>query len=127
MSRMVSKQFDLNSLARQQVEGFEPYLPGRSMESVRRELGLTRIIKLASNENALGPSPKVRVALAQAGERYFRYPDGASTELRAALARTAGVTPEGVIVGAGSDELIELLAKTFLNPSDSIVVSDHAF
>jgi histidinol-phosphate aminotransferase len=114
-------------LVRPQVENFEPYLPGRSMESVRRERGLKHIIKLASNENALGPSAKALKALAAASRQYFRYPDGASTSLRIALARQAGVEIKDVIIGAGSDELIELLAKTFLEPADSIVVSNHAF
>jgi len=97
------------------------------MESVRRERGLKKIIKLASNENPLGPSTKALAAMRKAEKSLFLYPDGASTSLRAALAQKAGVTPHRVIVGAGSDELIELLGKTFLNPGDSIVVSDHAF
>jgi histidinol-phosphate aminotransferase len=97
------------------------------MESVRRELGLKRIIKLASNENPLGPSAKAVAAMRKAEKELFLYPDGASTSLRAAIARKAGVEPDRVIVGAGSDELIELLGKTFLNSGDSIVVSEHAF
>jgi histidinol-phosphate aminotransferase len=118
---------NIDPLIRPQVRGFEPYLPGRSMESVRRDLGLKRIIKLASNENPLGPSPKALSAIQKAGTNLFLYPDGASVSLRAAVARKAGVAPERVIIGAGSDELIELLGKVFLNPGDSIVVSNHAF
>jgi histidinol-phosphate aminotransferase len=97
------------------------------MEAVRRERGLTRIIKLASNENPLGPSPRALAAMRRAGEKLFIYPDGASTALRVAVARKAGVAPARVIIGAGSDELIEMLGKAFLNPGDSIVVSNHAF
>lgn len=97
------------------------------MESVRRELGLKRIIKLASNENPLGPSFKALKAIQKIGRSLFLYPDGASTTLRQALAKKAGVPAARVIIGAGSDELIELLGKTFLNPGDSIVVSEHAF
>ena len=115
------------SLIRPQVRGFEPYLPGRSIESLKRERKLSRIVKLASNENPLGPSPKVLAAMRQVGRKLFLYPDGASTALREALAKKADVTVERVIIGAGSDELIELLGKTFLNPGDSIVVSEHAF
>ncbi len=118
---------DTSKLIRPQVRGFEPYLPGRSIESVKRERKLSRIIKLASNENPLGPSPKALAAMQRLGKNLFLYPDGASTSLRAALARQANTEPERVMVGAGSDELIELLGKTFLNPGDSIVVSDHAF
>jgi histidinol-phosphate aminotransferase len=115
------------ALIRPEVEGFEPYLPGKSMESVRRERGLSRVIKLASNENALGPSPKALRAIAKAGPGFFRYPDGASMSLRRAIAKAGGAALGEVIVGAGSDELIELLAKTFLTREDSIVVSEHAF
>jgi len=118
---------NLSKLSRPQIEGFEPYVPGRSMESVRRERGLKHIIKLASNENPLGPSPKALKAMAAAGKNLFRYPDGASTALRLAIAKTYRTDVSRVIIGAGSDELIELLGKTFLNPGDSIVVSKHAF
>ena len=117
----------IDALLRPQVRGFQPYLPGRSTESVKRERKLSRIIKLASNENPLGPSPKALAAMRKAGGKLFLYPDGASVSLRAALARQAGVSADRVIIGAGSDELIELLGKTFLNPGDSIVASDHAF
>jgi len=116
-----------DALLRPEIAHFEPYLPGRSLESVRRELGLKKIIKLASNENPLGPSAKALKAIQKAGKTLFRYPDGASTVLRLALAEQADVSAESVIVGAGSDEIIELLGKTFLNPGDSIIVSEHAF
>jgi histidinol-phosphate aminotransferase len=115
------------ALVRPQVSHFEPYVPGRSMESVRRERGLSKIIKLASNENPLGPSSKALAAIAAVGKSLFRYPDGASTALRETLAEQMDLPVSQVIIGAGSDELIELLGKTFLNPGDSIVVSEHAF
>jgi len=118
---------NFDKLIRPQVRGFTPYLPGRSIESVKRERKLSRIVKLASNENPLGPSPKALAAMRKVGEKLFLYPDGASTSLRAALAKQGRTSPERVIIGAGSDELIELLGKTFLNPGDSIVVSEHAF
>src|ERR1035437_9022799 len=108
----------IRSLVRPQVAQFEPYIPGRSMESARREFGLKQIIKLASNENPLGPSAKALAAMRKVGKKLFLYPDGASTSLRAAVARKAGVTADRVIIGAGSHELIELLGKTFLNPGD---------
>ena len=97
------------------------------MESVRRERGLKKIIKLASNENPLGPSAKALAAMRKVGKKLFLYPDGASVSLARRPREKAGVTADRVIIGAGSDELIELLGKTFLNPGDSIVVSDHAF
>jgi len=113
------KNFD--SLIRPQIKGFEPYLPGRSIESVKREHGLKRIIKLASNENPLGPSKRALAAMRKVGKKLFLYPDGASVSLRIAIAQKAGVNPNRVIIGEGSDELIEILGKTFLSPGDSIV------
>ncbi len=117
----------VDKLIRPQIRGFEPYLPGRSIESVKREHGLKRIIKLASNENPLGPSAKTLSAMRKVGKTLFLYPDGASVSLRAALAKQAKVASDRVIIGEGSDELIEMLGKAFLNPGDSIVVSEHAF
>ena len=117
----------VDALIRPEVKGFEPYLPGRSLESVRRELGLKHMVKLASNENPLGPSPRALKAIAKVGKAFYRYPDGASVSLRQAAAKKYKVPANEVIIGAGSDELIELLGKTFLSPDDSIVVSTHAF
>jgi histidinol-phosphate aminotransferase len=97
------------------------------LEQIKKQFGLKRVVKLASNENALGPSRRAATALRGSAGRAHRYPDGFSTDLRAALARKLGVKPEQVMAGAGSDELIELLAKAYLNPSDEIVVSQHAF
>src|SRR6476661_11068025 len=91
----------VESLIRPQCKGFEPYLPGRSIESVRRELGLKKLYKLASNENALGPSKKALQAVAKVGASMLRYPDGASTSLRQAVAKKFGVTSNRVIIGAG--------------------------
>ena len=112
---------------RTEVQGFEAYTPGRDMETVKRLYKLRRVIKLASNENPLGPSPKARAAAAAAGPQYHRYPDGFSVTLRQTLARHLGVKFNQVTVGAGSDELLELLARAYLNRGDEIVVSDHAF
>jgi len=112
---------------RREVEAFEPYVPGRDMEAVKRLYRLRRVVKLASNENPLGPSPRARAALARVGSQLHRYPDGFNVELRQALARKLGVPIRQVTVGAGSDELIELLAKAYLNRGDEIVVSEHAF
>lgn len=116
-----------NPEPRPQVEKFEPYLPGRSLEQVKREYGLKAVVKMASNENALGPSPKAVAALKACASRVHRYPDGYSTDLRRALAKALGVRFEQVVLGAGSDELIELLGKAYLTPADEIIVSEHAF
>lgn len=112
---------------RREVADFEPYIPGRDMETVKKMYRLKTVVKLASNENPLGPSPKARAALRAASDRLHRYPDGFSVALRETLAKKLGVKTSQLMLGAGSDELIELLAKTFLNPGDEIIVSDHAF
>lgn len=113
--------------ARPEVGLFEPYLPGRSLERVKKDYGLKSVIKLASNENPLGPSPRALAAARKAAGKAHLYPDGFSTDLRAAVAAHAGVSAKNVTLGAGSDELIELLGRAFLTPADEIVVSEHAF
>lgn len=119
---------DNNLIApRPEIARFTPYVPGRDMATVKKMYGLQRVIKLASNENAVGPSPKAIAALRRAAARVNLYPDGFSTELRRSLAAHLRVKPTQVTVGAGSDELIEILAKAYLTPEDDIVVSDHAF
>jgi len=112
---------------RKEILHFEPYVPGRDMETVKKQYHLSRVVKLASNENPLGPSPKAVAALRKATGNLHRYPDGFSLSLREAIALKNRVALHQVTVGAGSDEIIEILAKTYLNPSDNIVVSEHAF
>jgi len=104
-----------------------PYQPGKSIASVQRELGLKTVIKLASNENPLGPAPRAMAAYRRAEKLNALYPEGASPELRAALARFHKVAPESVIVGNGSDEIIRLLCEAFLEVDDEVVVSQHGF
>ncbi len=104
-----------------------PYQPGKSIASVQRELGLKSVIKLASNENPLGPSPRAAAAYRRQEKLLALYPEGSSPELRAALARFHRVEAESVIVGNGSDELIRLLCEAFVEPEDEVVVSQHAF
>ena len=118
---------DLADMMRPEVRDFEPYLPGKPIDEVRRELGLKKVVKLASNENALGTSPKAKKALAASAGESFRYPEGPGTLLRRALAKKLGVSDKEVILGAGSDEIIEVLAKAFFNREDEIIVSKHAF
>lgn len=105
------------------------YEPGKPIEDVARELGLqtNEIIKLASNENPLGPSPKALVAMREALERSHFYPDGGGYYLREAIAGKFGFDRSHVILGCGSNEVIELIGKAFLNPGDEIVTSRHAF
>lgn len=104
-----------------------PYQPGKSIASVQRELGLKSVVKLASNENPLGSAPRALAAYRKAEKLNALYPEGASPELRAALARHHGTATDAVIVGNGSDEIIRLLCEAFLEPDDEVVVSQYAF
>ena len=105
------------------------YEPGKPIEDVARELGLRpeQIIKLASNENPLGPSPKALAAMREMLERAHFYPDGGGYYLREAIAEKLGLERANVILGCGSNEIIECIGKAFLSPGDDIVVSAHAF
>ena len=105
------------------------YEPGKPIEDVARELGLQphEIIKLASNENPLGPSPKALAAMREALERAHFYPDGGGYYLREAIAAKLGLERANVILGCGSNEIIEFIGKAFLNPGDDVVCARHAF
>jgi len=104
-----------------------PYVPGKPIEEAARQTGLGEIVKLASNENPLGPSPRAIEAIKAAAERVHRYPDGSGYLLRQALAERLEFAPSQVVLGNGSTELVEILAKTFLEPGRTAVVADPAF
>ena len=105
------------------------YIPGKPIEDVARELGLepSQIVKLASNENPLGPSPMAVQAMQEALLRAHFYPDGGGYHLRVAIAEKFGVGIENVMLGNGSNEIIEFLGHAFLQPGDNIVTAEHAF
>jgi histidinol-phosphate aminotransferase len=105
------------------------YIPGKPIEDVARELGLEpdQIVKLASNENPLGPSPIAVRAMQDALQRANFYPDGGGYHLRAGIAAKFGLESENVILGTGSNEIIEFLGHAFLRPEDNIVTAQHAF
>jgi histidinol-phosphate aminotransferase len=109
------------------LEGLDRFEPGKPIGEVQRELGIERVVKLASNENPLGPPPAAMAAAREALTEAHRYPDGAATALRAALSTQLRVPPRQVVVGSGSVEIIDLLARTFLGPGDNAVISEHAF
>jgi histidinol-phosphate aminotransferase len=98
-----------------------PYAPGKPIEELERELGITGSIKLASNESPIGPSPRAVAAVREALAGVHRYPDGASFALRERLAGRLGVSGEQLVFGCGADEVLELLAKTFLSPGTEVV------
>lgn len=115
--------------ANRQLRDLEVYEPGKPIEDVARELGLkpSEIIKLASNENPLGPSPKALAAMHDALERAHFYPDGGGYYLREAIAEKTGLKRENVILGNGSNEIIQLIGHAFLRPGDEVITAKHAF
>ena len=113
---------------RPNVLDMTPYSPGKPIDEVKRELGLERVIKLASNENPLGPSPLAVAAIKAAADQIHLYPDGASFSLRDALSKHYDLPLKQIIVGNGSDELIHLLGQLFLGwPDDEVIVGYPSF
>jgi histidinol-phosphate aminotransferase len=103
------------------------YQPGKPVDDVKRELGLTEVIKLASNENPFGSSPKAKEAIIRELDNISIYPDGAAVELTDAIARKFDVNADQVIFGAGSDEIILMIARAFLVPGDETIMADQTF
>ncbi|MBI2161573.1 MAG: histidinol-phosphate transaminase [Candidatus Rokubacteria bacterium] len=115
------------SLANEHILGIAPYEPGKPIEELERELGIHDAIKLASNENPLPPSGRVQKAVIAALQVANRYPDGSGHYLRQALAKKHGFMPEQIVLGNGSNELIELLVRAFLRPGDEAVMPHPSF
>jgi len=109
------------------IEGLAPYEGGKPIEELARELGITDAVKLASNENPLGPSPKALEAAGRVLADSHRYPDGASYNLRAKLAAKHGVKMEEILLGAGSNELLDLAVRTFCTPAEHVVFAEPSF
>jgi len=112
---------------RENIASLIPYPPGKPLEELEREYGITGSIKLASNENALGPSPKAVAAVADCLKNLHRYPDGSCYYLAQALAEKIGVAPEQLVFGNGSNEIIQLLVAAFLAPGEEVVTSHPTF
>jgi len=115
------------NLAAPGIRNLTPYVPGKPPEELERELGISGSIKLASNENPLGPGPHARAAIAAAIAGVGRYPDGSGHRLRSSLARRHGVNIGQVTLGNGSNDVLVLLAETFLTPEHEAVYSQFAF
>ncbi len=114
-------------VARRCTQALKPYVPGKSIEEVRAKYQPAIITKLGSNENPLGTSAKVLSALEAALPNVSLYPDGASRNLRQALADANGIKPGQVMVGNGSDEVLVMIAAAFLNPGETVLVSENTF
>ncbi len=109
------------------ISGLHPYVPGKPVSELERELGICDSVKLASNENPLGASPKAKVAAAALLDELARYPDGGGFELRTALAEFHGTGVETVTLGNGSNDVLDLIARVFLAPGSEAIFSEHAF
>ncbi len=113
---------------RTNVLRMQPYSPGKPIEDVKRELGLDRVVKLASNENPFGPSPKAIAAVKAASERMHIYPDGGAHELKQALSEKLDLPVTNLMIGNGSDELIHLIGLVLLgSESDETIIGDPSF
>jgi histidinol-phosphate aminotransferase len=126
---MTTLPIDPCETAPQHIRDIAPYQPGKPIAELARELGIdeARIIKLASNENPLGLSPKARAAIEAALPELARYPDGSGFELKRALAARYQIPPEQIVLGNGSNDLLEMAAIAFLAPGSSAVFAEHAF
>lgn len=109
------------------IASLTPYSPGKPLSELARELGIAHAIKLASNENPWGPSPKALQVLKEASTSLHRYPDGGAHYLRQDLADRLKFDPDHILVGNGSDEIISLLVKAFLSPGEEAVMADLTF
>lgn len=114
-------------LAPSYIRAIAPYQPGKPITELERELGISGIVKLASNENPLGASPKAIAAMHEAIRTIALYPDGNGFELKHALSKRYGVALANLVLGNGSNDLLELASRAFLAPGDVAVYSAHAF
>lgn len=114
-------------LATKGVQGLTPYLPGKPIDELERELGITNSLKLASNENPLGPSKEVQKKLAEEIAGLHQYPDGSAHKLRSRLAQEYQLNQDQITLGNGSNDVLELIARAFLTDKDSAVFSEFAF
>ena len=121
---MADKIFEL---ARPGVQSLRPYEPGKPIEDLEREYGISNAVKLASNENPLGPSPAALDAVSVAAGQLARYPDGNGFRLKEAIAARHGIGAQQITLGNGSNEILELVVRAFVEPDDEVIFSQHAF
>lgn len=109
------------------ITAIQPYVPGKPIEELERELGISNSIKLASNENPLGPSPEALKAIKDSFSDLNRYPDGAGYYLKNALSEMLSISPHELILGNGSNELLDIVARTYLQAGDEAVMASPSF
>lgn len=122
-----AQQFDVCDLAAPGVRELTPYQPGKPIEELEREYGLSGVIKLASNENPLGPSPDVLRTISDSLSELSRYPDGNGFVLKQALCKRFDLEPGQITLGNGSNDVLELIARAFVTPDNEVIFSQHAF
>ncbi|MCW9088925.1 MAG: histidinol-phosphate transaminase [Gammaproteobacteria bacterium] len=118
---------DFSKYANPGVLGLRPYQPGKPIEELEREYGVSNIIKLASNENPLGPSPMALAAMRGELEDVWLYPDGNGFELKQKLAARHGVEMDRITLGNGSSDVLEFAVRVFVGPADEVLFSEHSF
>ena len=118
---------DLKKIVNKGINDLSPYEPGKPIEDLERELGIKNAVKLASNENPVGPSPKVLQSIENILKNTHRYPDGNATKLKEVIGKKFSVKPNQVTIGNGSNDIIEFIARSFLGTDDSAIYSEHAF
>ena len=109
------------------IETIHPYQGGKPIEEVQREFGIEDIIKLASNENPIGPSPMAQEAIKRAAAQVNQYPDGNAFHLKNEHAEHLGITPEYLIFGNGSNDVLQIVGETYISPGDEVIYSESAF
>ena len=109
------------------IQAIQPYVPGKPLEALEREYGISDSVKLASNENPLGPSPKALAAIRNGLAALHRYPDGAGHRLTRKIADANGILPANVVIGNGSDDIIALLVRALIRPGDRVIVPRPSF
>ena len=118
---------NLNDLVVPGVRSLQPYQPGKPVEELERELSIEGIVKLASNENPRSPAATVQRAMAAVASEISRYPDGSGFQLKQRLSNMLKVTPSNLTLGNGSNDVLELIVRAFVQPGEGVVVSAHAF
>ena len=117
----------MSKIIRKNIDRLNAYVPGKPIDLVQRQFGVKNVIKLGSNENAFGASPKSKQAIKRKLDQIFRYPDGSCYYLRRVLAKKLKLNTNNLIFGNGSDEIIDVIVKTFLNRGEEVLTSKTTF